>query len=176
MSSQFHSHESGEPFSHCYDCGCLLAEAEMYIVNQTYSGEECVFEFVLCMKCREKMQKKLSDKSRIAMFDFLHDHIDMEARKQSLGSDSDVEEYLSHCITCNQPRETISGYTIGAMFAQSSLIKGPFPMLMCSTCEESLAETISDETRKMWDDFIGELFPGPPSEVTLPTETKPVLL
>jgi len=175
MSDTFNSFETNAPFQHCCDCGCELAQTEMFIVNQSFAGEECVFELALCHACREKMNSQLSEESRIAMFDFMHDHIDMEARQQALGHDSDTSDYLATCITCHQPREHISNYTIGGMFAGNEMLKGPFPMLMCSTCEEALSETISDETRKMWDDFIASHFPGPPSEVKLPTGTKPVL-
>ena len=147
----------------------------MFIVNKSYVGDECVFEFALCVDCRTKMQAKLSEESRVAMFDFMHDRTDMDARNKQLGEDSDTDAYLAECITCRQPRESASGYTLGAMFSGTHLIKGPFPLLMCSACEEELAESISDETRKMWDRFIGDHFPGPPSEIKVPTSTKPVL-
>ena len=148
----------------------------MFVVNQSYAGDECIFELALCMDCREKMNAKLSEDSRVAMFDFMHDHIDMDARQEKLGTDSDTEDYISECITCHQPRSTMNHYTLGAMFTGSALIKGPFPMLMCGTCEEALSETLSDETRNMWDRFVEEHFPGPPSEVKLPTGSKPVFI
>ena len=148
-------------------------DANMFIVNKSYVGEECVFELALCSDCREKMHAKLSEESRVAMFDFMHDNVDMESRKNELGTESKTEDYLATCITCHQPRETTQSYTLGAMFTGAELIKGPFPMLMCSTCEETLGETISDETRNMWDRFIADHFPGPPSEIKLPSGNKP---
>ena len=148
----------------------------MFVINKSYVGDECVFEMALCFDCREKMNAKLSEDSRVAMFDFMHDNIDMDARKANLGTESETEDYLAECITCQQPRDAVNSYTLGAMFSGTALIKGPFPMLMCSTCEEALAETISDETRKMWDRFIADHFPGPPSEIKLPKGKKPVLL
>lgn len=150
--------------------------ASMFVVNKSYVGDECIFEFALCFDCREKMHTQLSEKSRTAMFDFMHDHIDMEEREETLGTQSETEDYISKCITCSQPKDTTSGYTLGAMFSGIELIKGPFPMLMCSTCEEALADSLSDETRKVWDHFIETNFPGPPSEVKLPKRSKPVLI
>lgn len=176
MSTTFDSLETGEPFRNCCDCGCKLLEAEMFVVNKSYVGDECVFEFALCFQCREKMHAQLSEPSKVAMFDFMHDHIDMEAREEQLGTDSATEDYIQECISCHQPRESVGSYTLGAMFAGSDLIKGPFPMLMCGTCEEALAECLSEETRKVWDRFIAENFPGPPSEVKLPTGSKPVFI
>ncbi|MBT8036519.1 MAG: hypothetical protein KJO21_03140 [Verrucomicrobiae bacterium] len=176
MSSLFNSHETGDPFSHCCDCGCELSHASMHVVNQSYVGDECVFEFAMCLDCREKMNAKLSEQSRVAMFDFMHDHADMESREQELGDNSETEAYISHCLTCGKPRQDSPNFTLGAMFSGNNIIKGPFPMLICGTCEETLAATISDETRNVWDKFIGEKFPGPPSEVTLPTGHQPVLI
>lgn len=169
----FTSLETGKPFSHCCDCGCALEHTEMHIINKSYVGDECVFELAMCIDCREKMNEKLSEASKVAMFDFMHDHSDMEKREQELDQESPTEDYLAHCITCDKSREEIQNYTLGGMFSGHSMIKGPFPMLMCSECEDALAKTISPETRDMWDRFIGEHFPGPPSEVKLPTGSKP---
>lgn len=148
----------------------------MYIINQSYVGDECVFEFAMCMDCREKMNEQLSEQSRVAMFDFIYDRADMESREAILGNDSETDSYIETCITCSKARAQSKSYTLGAMFAGNHLIKGPFPMLICGDCEAKMAETISDETRNFWDNFITEHFPGPPSEVTLPTGHKPVLI
>lgn len=150
-------------------------QASRYLINQSFVGTECVFEMAMCLDCREKMQEKLSEKSRVAMFDFMHDNVDMEARMASMEPNASTDAYIAECIACKKPRESARAYTLGAMFSDNALAKGPFPMLMCSDCEEALAETISDETRQMWDRFIGEHFPGPPSEIKIPT-TKPILL
>jgi hypothetical protein len=126
------------------------------------------------MDCREKMNAELSEQSRVAMFDFMHDHADMDKREQELGTDSASSAYLTNCITCGADATQLNNFSLGGMFSGEELLKGPFPMLMCGHCEEKLGETISDETRDVWDRFIGEHFPGPPSEVKLPPH-KPVL-
>ena len=147
----------------------------MYIINKSYANGECVFEMAMCIDCREKMNAQLSEKSRVAMFDFMHDNADMEQREQELGKGSATDDYLAKCVTCGTKTDSLSSYSIGAIFAGDEIIKGAFPMLMCSGCEEKLAENISDETRDVWDRFISDHFPGPPSEVKLPTR-KPVLI
>jgi len=146
MAETFHSFETNTPFQHCCDCGCNLVNAEMFIVNQSFVGGECVFEFAICHQCRQKMHDQLSEESRVAMFDFMHDHVDMKSREKELGYDSETDDYLAACISCHQPRALTKSYTLGGMFSGTELLKGPFPMLMCSTCEEALAETLSDVT------------------------------
>lgn len=147
----------------------------MHIVNKTYVGEECVFEMAMCIECREDMHEQLSEESRVAMFDFMHDRTDMEKRERELGTDADTEAYIKNCITCGADASSLKSFSLGGMFVGSEPVKGAFPMLMCSNCEDKLGETISDETRDVWDKFIGEHFPGPPSEVKLPTN-KPALI
>lgn len=175
MSTHFNSLETEQPFTHCCACDVDLASAAIHIVNKSYIDGECVFEMAMCMDCREEMNAQLSEKSRVAMFDFMHDRVDMDRREAELGNDADTETYLAHCITCGKDAGSLKNFSIGGMFAAENLIKGPFPMLMCGACEESLGETISDETRDVWDRFIGEHFPGPPSEIKLPGH-KPVLI
>ena len=151
-------------------------DAEMYIINQSYAGTECVFEFAMCFTCRDEMNAKLSEKSRVAMFDFMHDNANMEERMETLGNDSATEDYLKSCLTCNKDRENAAGYTSGAMFTGSNILKGPFPMIICDQCELTLSETVSEETRNVWDKFVADNFPAPPSDVKLPRRRKPVII
>lgn len=176
MSSLFNSDETDEPFTHCCDCGCDLASADMYVVNKSYARTECVFEFAMCFTCREEMNAKLSEKSRVAMFDFMHDNANMETRQKALGNDSEVEAYLESCLTCGKNRHHAAGYTSGAIFANNALVKGPFPIIICDTCERTLAETVSEETRNVWDKFVADNFPAPPAEVKSPPRRKPVII
>lgn len=176
MFEDFNSLETGKPFTHCCACDCKLSEAGMHVINKSYVAGECVFELAMCMDCREDMNSQLSEESRVAMFDFMHDRSDMEKRELELGSDSETAAYLKSCITCGVESNNLTNYSTGAMFCGVELVKGPFPMLICGSCEEQLAETISDETRDVWDKFIGEHFPGPPSELKLPNGNKPLLM
>ena len=176
MDPLFNSHETGTAFTHCCDCNCELTDASFHIVNQSYSGSECIFEFAMCYSCREKLNAQLSEESRVAVFDFMHDNTDMEKREKSLGNNSETEAYIEHCVTCNKPRKEAAGYTLGAMFVDQTILKGQFPILICDTCELELSEKISDETRDVWDKFIEENFPCPPSDAKLPKQRKPVML
>ncbi|MGJ8677141.1 MAG: hypothetical protein ACSHX0_06470 [Akkermansiaceae bacterium] len=176
MPPSFQSHETDKPFTHCCDCACDLSDTDMYIVNQSYAGSECVFEFAMCFECRENMNAQLSEESRVAMFDFMHDNADMEARIESLGEDSETGAYIADCLTCGKERDQAKGYTLGALFTGDQLVKGPFPMMICDDCELKLADSISTETREVWDKFIADNFPAPPTDAELPQYRKPVLL
>lgn len=176
MLTKFHSYETGKAFTECCDCGCDLHDADIYIINQSFAGNECIFECAMCLQCRERMNEQLSENSRVAMFDFMHDHADMESRQERLSNNSETEDYIENCITCDKLRSEAKTFTLGAMFSGDQLIKGPFPLIICDDCEGKMAATISDETRKFWDDYIAEHFPGPPSEIDLPHKNKPLLI
>ena len=145
MLTKFHSYETGEAFTECCDCGCNLHDVDIYIINQSFAANECIFECAMCLQCRERMNEQLSENSRVAMFDFMHDHADMESRQNRLSNNSATEAYIENCIICDD-------------------------------CEGKIAASISDETRKFWDDYIAEHFPGPPSEIDLPNKSKPILI
>ena len=130
----------------------------------------------MCMDCREKMNAQLSEDSRVAMFDFMHDNADMEKRQKTLNPDAPTEDFIAACLTCDKDRADAKSYTLGAMFTQSTMIKGPFPMMICDDCEMKLAESISTETREVWDKFIADNFPAPPTGMELPSYKKTVLI
>ena len=176
MLTKFHSYETGEAFTECCDCGCNLHDVDIYIINQSFAANECIFECAMCLQCRERMNEQLSENSRVAMFDFMHDHADMESRQERLSNNSETEAYIESCITCGKHRSEAKTFTLGAMFSGDHLIKGPFPLIICDDCEGKMAAIISDETRKFWDDYIAEHFPGPPSEIDLPHKNKPLLI
>jgi len=50
------------------------------------------------------------------------------------------------------------------------------PMMICDSCQEQIAENLSDETKDVKEKFYQENFPGPPSEVDLPQPGKPIFL
>ena len=54
--------------------------------------------------------------------------------------------------------------------------KAPSHSSSVTTAKAKMAASLSDETRKFWDDYIAEHFPGPPSEIDLPNKSKPLLI
>ena len=171
----FHSFETDSPFTNCCDCGCdLVTSGEMYMVQKNFSGTECMMEFALCSNCKEGLDEQISDESKEAMYDFLFDHAEMVeppigyTAEQALGQ---IEE----CLTCGKKRSDCGEYTYAGLFIGHYLIPGPMPMMICDDCQEIISEGMSDHTKDVRDKFYQENFPGPPSEVDLPTR-KPVFL
>ena len=175
MPKHFDSSETDSPFTHCSACGCELELETAYIINKSYVNGECVFEMALCINCREELNSQLSQKSKEAVYDFIESNADFAAQKEQLGEDYTMDEALSTCLTCGKDAKNEKNFSIGCMFSVGMVIPDTFPMLICGECEEKMNDVVSPETRSTWDRFIGENFPGPPSELSLP-KNKPMLI
>ncbi|SHJ42535.1 hypothetical protein SAMN02745181_2029 [Rubritalea squalenifaciens DSM 18772] len=174
----FNSLETGEAFDRCCDCGCDLSDDYVsYMVQKSYVGEECIFEYAICNDCREKVSEEFSEKSREAMFDFFHDRADIDEKMMRLGPEASIDEHIQTCLTCSSTREEVSSYSYAGLFLGTILLPGPFPVMICGKCEEELTECLSQETRDAWNRFLEENFPGPPADVLdKPRTGKPILL
>ena len=173
--TEFHSFETDAAFNKCCDCNCELMEsAQMYMIQKCFSNKECVMEFALCDKCKEKLDQQISGDSKEAMYDFLFDHAEMTEPPADY-SHKDAMQQIEECLTCGRERGACDTYTYSGLFIGSHLIPGPLPMMVCDECQDKIAENMSDHTKDVKDKFYSENFPGPPSEIDLPTN-KPVFL
>lgn len=173
----FNSLETGKPFTHCCDCNRPFTEIDdTYLVQKSYNGTECIFEYAICESCRETISEEFSEKSREAMFDFFHDNADLRNDFPLLSTDAPLEDHIQKCITCSTPRAECKSFSYAGVFLNESLLIGPFPLLFCGTCEENLSKSLSKETQDTWNRFIEENFPGPPADARpTPTHGKPIL-
>ncbi len=171
----FHSFETSKEFSNCCDCGCeLLVSAQMYMVQKSFSKDECVLEFALCNSCKDKLDQQISDQSKEAIYDFLFDYTELMEPQIQCSVEEAIQK-IEVCIACNKRRQDCAGYTYSGLFVGNHLVPGPLPMMICDECQSVMAENISDHTRDVKDKFYAENFPGPPSEADLPS-TKPMFL
>lgn len=172
----FYSLETDAPFTHCCDCGCeLLQSAQMYMVQKNFDRNECVMEYALCNGCKENLDKQISNKSKESLFDFLFDHAEMVEAPVDYTAEEALKQ-IEECLTCGKDRSSCSNYTYSGLFLGSILIPGPMPMMICGGCQEKIAEGLSEETKDVRDKFFEENFPGPPSEMDLPTRGKPMII
>ena len=173
--NEFHSLETDDEFKTCCDCGCeLIDSAQMYMIQKSFSKDECVMEFALCHACKEKLDAQISDESKEAIYDFLFDHTEM-ANPSVNCSHEDSMKQIKECLTCGKARQACQSYTYSGLFLGKHLVTGPMPMMICDDCQGKMAEKMSEHTKDVKDKFYEENFPGPPSEVDLPT-SKPVFL
>lgn len=178
MDPLFHSLETDSPFQHCCDCGCDLAATPVsYMIQKSYSGEECIFEFAICEACRDQISTEFSEKSREAMFDFFHDNVSIDKQMEEMEQALTPSERIASCLTCRTPRSQCPSYSYAGIFMRHIPVGGPFPIMICGQCENQLSDSLSKETRESWDRFLTENFPHPPSNAhDHPKMGRPILI
>ncbi len=61
---EFHSEYEDRPFRACSQCGEPLAAFRHYQINKAWRNGECVFEYVFCEVCRDRMLEEFSEESK----------------------------------------------------------------------------------------------------------------
>ncbi len=140
------------PFKICTRCGEGLADfTEGYRISKVFKGPETIFEYALCVPCLQNMAEESSVESRDALFEFQFSRL------------REVEGY-HECAYCERPEApTTEGHPqefglaaicMGEQMAEVNRI--------CSLCMDEMAELVSEDTRRVWDRFVEENFPGVP--------------
>lgn len=139
------------PFKICTRCGeSLIHFEEGYRVSKIYKAGEVIFEYALCVPCVRNMMEESSEESRNRLFEFQFSRL------------RDVDS-TDECALCERTRaETRHGeFGLAATCCGEGLIEAH---MMCSYCMEEMSELVSDETRRGWNRFVEENFPGVPAD------------
>lgn len=164
------SEETGGAFTHCVRCKLPLLETDCeWLVNKDIVNGECVLEYAICQKCREAVTDKLSEDSKRSVRSFLEIEIDWEARTIEFMSQHDSLARFERCIACRTLREELPGYGVSALFdSDGTLVTGALPLLICRPCVGRMTAGLSNESHRVWTDFLTENFEGPPGDPGFP--------
>ncbi|MGJ8643992.1 MAG: hypothetical protein ACSHX9_11330 [Luteolibacter sp.] len=162
----FDSVETDRPFETCKVCAQLLPlAADSWVVNKHYHRSECTLEYAVCENCRDATSAAFSDASKASIREFLENEIDWENRLLEWMALENPADRLNNCVACSCPRSEAEGFTISAQFRHDgTIMDGALPLLLCSTCISSITDSLSAESRIVWQNFISQHFEGPDSE------------
>ena len=139
------------PFRICTRCGESLPEFEEgYRVSKVFKAGEVLFEYALCFPCLEAMMEESSEESKQRLAKF------QEERFRNVTG-------FDECNLCPRTR----GETRGDEYGLMGICQGTEMLdsgMICVDCMEEMAELVSDETRRGWDKFKEENFPGIPAD------------
>ncbi len=173
----FHSLEKDEPFSHCITCEKALHELSVpYTVSKVFKGPECVFEYAMCQPCRLEMSQSFSEESRKKIDDFFNQKVNLADRSLAMEGSEHHTDWMKSCLTCGTPANEVRDYSVACMAFSDTLVFDPFPMMVCSPCEQKIQKQLSKETKDQWDKFVANNFEGPPADALDPTRGVPVLV
>jgi uncharacterized protein YlaI len=165
----FHSLEHDEPFKKCLTCdGDFNEISDPYTVTKVYRGPECVFEYAMCLPCRRKIALEFSEESRQRINDFFEKNQDLKNRSERIGESQHLSDWMNECATCRTPVSKLKDYSVACMGFGQSMVYDPFPMMVCSDCEQEIHAKLSKSTRGHWDKFILDNFEGPPADALKP--------
>jgi len=149
-----HSFYEDRPFRTCTRCGESLEHFEEgYRVSKNFRKGEVIIESAFCMPCLNAMFEESSAESREAITRFHEAHA-----RETVG--------FEECAFCSVRFEEVQDEEYGLVgICQGNDLHDS--ALICQSCTERIAELLSDETRRTWDRFREENFPGPPPEFAL---------
>lgn len=149
--SVLHSFYEDRPFQSCTRCGeSLIHFPEGFRISKNFKKGEVLIEYALCLPCLDAMLDEASEESKQRLAEF-----QAERYREVSGFDE--------CALCDRTREQVRGEEFGlvGVCQGDKMIDSA---LICIDCMEAMAETMSEETRRTWDKFREENFPGVPSD------------
>jgi hypothetical protein len=159
---RLHSFYEDRPFRSCTRCGeSLVHFADGFRISKNFKADEVIIEYALCMPCLTAMLDEASEESKQRLAEF-----QAERYREVTGFDD--------CALCEKTFPEVEkeeygliGVCHGEHMVDSAMI--------CFGCMEAMAEIMSEETRRTWDRFREENFPGIPSDFEpIPSRPAPI--
>ena len=164
----FWSDLTGKPFEQCIMCERhLLEDGTQYLVEKaikTYKGryvKDTVFEYAICMDCRDTMHEKLSEESRVALSGYFNSRFN-PAERVAKYEHGTVEERLKHCLLEGEEPSEGGEYQIYALCDGSDMINDLMPFMIRGESLEAVMHLISAKSLDELNGFMKENFTGPP--------------
>jgi uncharacterized protein with PIN domain len=157
------SEETEQSFSRCVSCRLPLLEIDApWLVNKDYFRGECVLEYAVCQRCREKVSAQVPVETKAAVRAFLEAEIDWPQRLAEHLGHGGQELRFGRCIACLRPRGELEGFAISALFdAEGHLVEGTLPLLMCRDCYGRMTLHLCETSRAVWHKFLSDNFEQP---------------
>lgn len=146
-----HSFYEDRPFVTCTRCGESLAHFEDgYRISKNFKQDEVLIEYALCLPCLNAMLDEASEESKRRLAEF-----QAERYREVSG--------FNDCALCEKIFDDVKDgeYGLVGVCHGDSMVDSA---MICFGCMEAMSEIMSEETRRTWDRFREENFPGVPSD------------
>ena len=167
----------------CIMCNkSLISPAQEYLIEKSfrvipqYKKTEIIFEYAMCLTCAEAMRNELSDESKLRIENYFRNRVDFSKRQALLNPDrASFPNWIRECLVNGEQIKKSNEYSLYAHAFGKKLVYDLFPYAVSGKAMEEVNELISEKTRDILDDFIGQHFSGPP-EVAEILKKRPVLV
>ena len=178
----FHKSDGGL-LENCIMCNrCVTRPAQDYFIEKAFrfipsiKKREVIFEYAMCIPCAEAMRNELSTESKSRIELYFKQNVNFENRSSLLQPKrAPFSKWINKCLIKNEDLFKSSEYSIYGHAYGKRLVYGLFPYAISGAVMEEVNELISEKTREVLDDFIGNHFSGPP-EVAEILKRRPVLV
>ena len=167
----FHSEETRKPFDRCIDCGrFLLDDGTQYMIEKafrSYKGfdaRDTVFEYALCLECRERLAETLSSESKARIEAYFANHTDLVRRREDLirGERLTVEAWLERCVVSGEPIREMEEFQILCQCDGPDMLFGYVPYAIGGAAIDEVVNLLSNATIDQLNGFSDEHLGIPP--------------
>lgn len=147
-----HSFYEDRPFLTCTRCGESLADFEDgFRISKNFKKDEVILEYALCMPCLGAMMDEASEESKRRLAEF------HEERYRDVSG-------FDECALCEKRFDEVKDeeYGLAGVCRGESILDSA---MICHGCIEDMSAVMSEETRRTWDRFREENFPGVPGDL-----------
>lgn len=174
---EFHNSETGVPFTNCMVCECdLMAETQPYSIERAIRHypemelKSVVFEYAMCAKCLQTLEKELSDETKQAIAGYFAENFRASERPTWSRMTEDEEtqteftcsDWIDRCSIKNVERSELYEYSLYARCIGDRVIPDVAPYMISGLAQDDLIELFSNKSLGFMDDFTDKYFTGPP--------------
>ena len=178
----FHRSDGGL-LGECVMCNKpLLQPAQDYLIEKSFrvipevKKVEVIFEYAMCMNCVESMRQELSEESKQRIENYFHQNVNFKLREGlTQPKRAPFQQWIKNCLVKGTSIKNSKEYSIYGHGYGSKFVYDVFPYAISNEAMEEMNELLSQKTRDILDDFIGEHFSGPP-EIAEILKKRPVLV
>lgn len=164
---EFYSFETGGPFQHCLACQKdLTGDGTLYFVEKAFQKQEVLFEYAICLNCREEMQKEISEESQERVNRYFIKEVDLVERRKTLLDRHRLnhQPWIDRCVLTGKSRESAKQHQILTLCDGPDMLFSYMPYMLSGEAMQILNRLLSKKTKDRLDDFVND-FLGLPPEV-----------
>jgi len=159
----FYNSKTEKPFEECSLCKKNIVSDEFYFIEKAYEKSlqtgrhELIFEYTMCLECRENLSLELSKESmqNLEMYFKLYTE-----NRENPKTDEEIKQNLSICFVRKKDITEFKEYQKGGFFVDGKmLIMNNSPIAMGSYAMEEIQELISEKTRNFLDGIKDKIMP-----------------
>lgn len=164
---EFWSDLTGRPFTECTVCEKdLTRSGTPYMIEKAVRKQNgftnTIFEYAICRSCAEQWTARLSRESLKSMRTYMSENAKPPVPRGGIATKEDMEAGLAACSVTGKPKDELEEYQIMCLCSGSRLSPFNTPWLISGEAMEDVTELLSDQTIDEMDDFMGEIYTGPP--------------